>query len=325
MRTLLEKIQAAFPHLDDVNSMFFAGQVVSIRNQVYQTRYPELLARNFIPTVPGNFAKNASVIVSRAYDQVGIAKLLASYADDLPRVDQFGYEVSARARPLGDSYGWDIFEIEAAQAEGRNLPAEKANIARRAIDALIDQLLLLGDDKFGLVGLANQPNALTYVLPNGAGGSQKWVGAVGTRKTNDEIIADLVGMAGYSKLQTNGNEIANTILLPPTPYRVISTTRFSDSSDLTILEFFQKTTRGITQIEEWTALQGIGTGGKDRIIVYRKDPEALEGVVPREFEQLDPQPKNLEAVVPCHARCGGVIAHRPLSIVYADGASTAGA
>lgn len=323
IQRLAAKIGMMFPHLDDVKTMFFANQVVSIRNTIYRQEYPELLARTFIPVVPGAYSKNTSVIISRAYDRVGYAKLISSYADDLPRVDQFGYEVTARARPLGDAYGWDIFEVETAQEEGRNLPAEKAGIAREGVENLIDKLLLSGDTSYGLVGLANQPNALTYVLPNGAGGTQKWLGA--NMKTNAEILADLVKIAGYSKKQSYGRLVPDTMLLPPTPWEIVSTTRFSDSSDLTILEYFQKVNKNITTIAEWTSLQGIGASGKDRIICYKRDPLFVEGIIPREFEQLDPQARNLESVVNCHARCGGVIAHRPLSIVYADGASVGGA
>jgi len=46
----------------------------------------------------------------------------------------------------------------------------------------------------------------------------------------------------------------------------------------------------------------------------------LEQIVPMEYTQSEPQPDGLSYVVPCEAEVGGVVAYRPLSITYADGA-----
>lgn len=55
------------------------------------------------------------------------------------------------------------------------------------------------------------------------------------------------------------------------------------------------------------------------MVCYRRSPDALEAIVPQEFEQFPAQERGLEFVVPCHAKCGGVVLYYPLSMAYGDG------
>jgi hypothetical protein len=41
-------------------------------------------------------------------------------------------------------------------------------------------------------------------------------------------------------------------------------------------------------------------------------------VIPQDFEQMPPQPKNLAFSVPTHGRIGGVTFHYPLAAAYMD-------
>ena len=115
-------------------------------------------------------------------------------------------------------------------------------------------------------------------------------------------------------------EQPDTMLLPLAQYGLIATTPMSptNASNVTILEFFLRTNPYIKMVEPWYALTGAGAGGFDRMVVYRRDPDALMLVIPQEFEQFPPQQRGLEFLVPCHARCGGVQTPYPLSICYAD-------
>ena len=51
----------------------------------------------------------------------------------------------------------------------------------------------------------------------------------------------------------------------------------------------------------------------------RRDPMALTLEIPQDFEQFEEQMRNLEYVVPCHSRCGGVLIYYPLSVVMMAG------
>lgn len=44
----------------------------------------------------------------------------------------------------------------------------------------------------------------------------------------------------------------------------------------------------------------------------------MQAIVPVQFESLPAQAVSLHYSVPCHARVGGTIIRRPLSMVYVD-------
>ena len=56
----------------------------------------------------------AATAMQRVYDQTGMAKIISNYADDLPRADVVGQEIPTKVLTLGDSYGYNVVEIEHA-------------------------------------------------------------------------------------------------------------------------------------------------------------------------------------------------------------------
>lgn len=302
-------------NMDAAESMFFARQLEEIRARTYDTKLVELKARMLIP-VDNSVSPGKDVVTYRQFTGSGVAKIIASYADDLPRADAFGKEFHVPLKSLGASYGYNIQEIRAAQEVGMPLEQRRANNARRAIEELIDKLAQTGDADTGLVGLLNQSAALTQAVPAGASGFTQW-----TNKTPSEIVQDMNSAVNNVINTTHEVEHPDTMLLPVAQYSDISSRPWNpnNSSNVTVLEFFLKNSPWISEVEPWYALAGAGAAGADRGVVYKRDPDHLMLVISQEFEQFPPQPKNLEFLVPCHARCGGVQAPYPLAIDYFDG------
>lgn len=300
-------------NMDASESAFLSRELEHIRAKAYDKKYPELLARSFIP-VDNSVPSGAQTVTYKQYDQVGIAKIISDYADDLPRADVFGNEFTSRIKGIGTSYGYSIQEVRAAQMAGTPLQQMKANAARRSAEVRIDQIAQTGDASHGLLGFLNQPNASVYTIPLGVAGFQAW-----TTKTPDEIVADLNGIANFIYASTNGVEVPDTIILPLEQYTLIATKRMGDGSDTTILDFFLEASPFIQTVAPWYAVNGAGAAGADRMVCYKRDPDALQLIISQEFEQLPPQAKNLEVVTPCHARCGGVVCYYPLTVAYGDG------
>jgi len=224
-----------------------------------------------------------------------------SYAQNLPRADVFVEEESSSIRPLGAAYGYDINELRAAMEVDKPLDAKKAAAARRSVEVEFDRILANGDSASGLVGMINQPNALGYTIPAGGGGQTAW-----ESKTPLEVLADLNGIVSFVPQSTGEAETVNAILLPRSQHTLIATTPWGVGTDTTILTYFTKNNPNV-DVALWPRLDGAGAGGTDRMIAYRRDPMALEAIIPQEFEQFPPQEKGLEYEIPCHARCGGVV------------------
>lgn len=299
--------------LDAVENIFLLRQVEFIQTRSYDVKFPLLYARKFIP-VNNQIDRSASTYTYPQYTQTGMARLLASYADDLPRADVYVKEFSSAIKPLGDSYGYNINEIRQAMRANVPLDQKKSNAARRAVETLIDRILAIGDTAAGLVGMINQPNSLSFTIPNGAGGFPAWA----TKKPL-EILSDMVNICAYIPTSTGNVEEPNAILLPRPQYTQISTTPYANSaSDLTILEYFKRNNPGV-DVGMWPQLTGQGVAATDRMIAYNRDPEKLEAIIPQEFEQFPPEQEGLSFQVACHARIGGVVFYYPLSMAVGDG------
>ena len=302
-----------FDNMDAAESAFLSRQLEEIRARTYDIKLQQLKARELIP-VDGSISPGAETVTYRQYEPTGVAKIVSNYANDFPRADVVAREFTGRIRSLGDSYGYNVQEARAAQFSGVPLDQKRANAARRAIEEKLDQIAKSGDSKHGLLGLLNQPNTSTYVVPNGAGGQ-----ATFASKTPDEIVADMHGIALGMVTSTKEVEIPDTLLLPLTQYGRVATKRMGDGSDTTILDFFKKTSPYIKEVIPWSALAGAGAGGTDRMVCYRRDPDVLQLIVPQEFEQFPPQQEGMEVVTHCHMRTGGVVVYYPLAISYGDG------
>lgn len=300
-------------HLDASESVIATKALEEVRSATYDIKYPELMGREFAP-VDSSLNPGTEVVTYHQYDSYGVAKIISNYADDLPRADVSVKEFSSRVRSLGASYGYSIQDLRAASMAKVNLPQRKADAGRRSIEEGIDRIVRNGDTTNGLLGLLNQPNAIVYTIPLGVSGFADW-----PRKTPDEVIADMNGPQNFMYDTTNGVEIADTMILPLDAYAHIASRRMGDGSDTTILEFFLENSAFVKTVAPWYPLKNAGVSGAKRMLTYRRNPNAVQLVIPQDFEQFPPQAKNLELVTPCHARCGGVVLYYPLSMAYADG------
>lgn len=303
-----------FQHMDAAESAFLDKQLNVIRAKTYDIKYPQLKAREFIP-VDNSLPPGAETVTYHQYDAVGQARLLASYAGDLPRADVYANQFTSQIRGIGASYGYNIQEVRAAQLAGTPLEQRKANAARRAVEEKIEALAKTGDSANGLGGFLNASGVTTYTPPSdGTGASAEW-----DDKTPDQIVRDMHGIAKKIVEDTKEMEVPDTLLLPLSSYGKVATTRMGDGSDATILDFFLKTSPYIKTVMPWQALETAGANSTKRMVAYRRDPDVLQLVIPQEFEQFPPQQRGLEIVTPCHARCGGVVVYYPLAIAFGDG------
>jgi hypothetical protein len=301
-------------NIDANESVFLARELEHVKAKTYDIKYPQLKATALIP-VSIEAGSGAETITYTQYDSVGMAKIIANYADDLPRADVSGKQFTRKVKSVGNSYGYSIQDLRASMMSGKSLDSRKAESARRAHDTEINRIAFFGDEKFGLYGILNHPNVPSYILPSdGAGSSTKLID-----KTPDNVLRDLNGMVNQMIKVTKGVETPDTLVVPPDVAAHLRTVPRSATSDTTIAEFFLKNNEYVKSIESAVELSGAGAGGKDVLFLYRKDENALTLEIPQPFEQFAPQADNLEFVVNCHSRIGGVIIYYPLSVLKAEG------
>lgn len=307
-----KKEQSGAGRLDDTQTALFKRQVEWVKTKTYDVKYKNLRAKKFIP-VNTSVSSGARTIVWYSFSNAGVAKIIADYATDFPRVDTFAEENESKVKSLGAAYGYSLQEIREAQIAGVGLQTRKAKIARDAIEFLIDNLAWFGDTDYGIQGFINYPGITEYVVPAGASTFKTWA-----TKTPDEINADLSGIKSAVSVPTKGKEEINQILIPRAQYELIKNTRMTDGDSSTVFTFFTKNNPSIA-IDVLDELAGVGDSGTDQFIGYVRNPDNLTMEIPLPFEQMDSDKQGMEYVIPVHARFGGVVIYYTASVAYGDG------
>lgn len=290
------------------NSLFFARQLDYVKATVYARKFPPLNADLLVPddTSTPEWAETVTVM---SYDSVGMAKIIANYADDLPRADVRGMAQMVTVKTLGDSYGYNINEIRASRATGAGLDTRKADAARRAVDLKIAKIKMVGDPDYGLFGLFTHPNIPEVILPFGG----PW-----DALTGDQIYDNLNTMVFTYQQQTLGTHNANFLALAPTAYHSAATKFFNApvTSPVTALALFQSMNPGIS-VRNIIECRGADVTGADVALLYELSSDNLAHNFVMPFSQLPPEARNLEFVTNCLAKSGGVNIYYPLSMLKA--------
>lgn len=296
--------------IDADEGIFFQRQLEYIKAQSYDVQYADLQARMLFP-VSNEAGPGVNSITYRQYDQVGLAKIIASYAADLPRADVSGKEFTIPVRSVGTSYGYNLDEIQSAQMTGMPLEQRRANAAVRAVEEKVNDVAFNGDAEFNLPGFLSNANIPTGNVVNGAGSAPEW-----STKTPDEILFDVNDAFADVFETTFMKERGNTMLIPPSQWSYIMSTPRSANSDTTIAQYLVNNSPYLSSIEDIIAvneLAGAGAGGGDLMVVYDRSPDKLQLEIPVELEWRPVQEKGLEFVVPGRSRLGGVNVYYPLS------------
>jgi hypothetical protein len=292
--------------MDDAG-LFLERQLEYIRPQIFEVAYADIKYPTLLP-VTSEAGQGAQTFTYRIMDSTGEFKLLADAADDLPRSDISQVEKSINIRSFGGSFGYTVQELRAAQMANIALEQRRASAVRRAYEEKVEALAMFGESSVGLAGFFN--NATVDIIA-----ANKWFT---TASVTAQEMLELLNY-GVSAIinASNMKEQPDTILLAYEDYNVISTTRNSDSSDVTVLEYFLRTNPYIRNVEPINQLDRDNSIlSTNRMVVYKRDPEKVQLHIPQPLELFPPQQRGLEFIVPAHARVGGVALYYPKSVIY---------
>jgi len=303
--------------LDADGAVFFQRQLEHIKSRSYDVQYAELKARMLFP-VSNEGGPGITSITYRTYDQVGAAKIIQAYADDLPRADVAGKETTIPVRSVGISYGYNLDEIQASQLTGAALDQRRANAAMRSIEQKVNDTAFFGDAASNLPGLFSNPNIPTGGVVDPGSGTE-WV-----NKTPDEILFDVNDLFADIFETTKMVERGNTLMLPPAQWSYISSTPRSANSDTTILMYLVQNSPYLSSPEDVIPVNECAAENnpelsEDAMVAYDRSPDKLQLEIPVELEMMPVQQKNLEFVVPGRNRLAGLNIYYPLSLAIATG------
>jgi len=296
-----------FDRFDAEAGLFLSRQLEFIRPQIFETKYADIKYPTILP-VTSEAGPGAQTYTYRVMDATGEFKIISDAADDLPRSDVTQVEKTINIRSIAGSFGYTVQELRAAQMADVALEQRRAAAVRRAYEEKVESIAMFGDTSVSLTGFFNNSTVDVYT-------ADKWFTDSGT--TSQEML-DLLNY-GVSAI-VNGSRMVeqpDTILMAYEDYSVIATQRNSDSSDVTVLEYFLRTNPFIRNIEPINQLDADNSGLiTNRMVVYKRDPEKLQLHIPQPLELFPPQQRGLEFIVPAHARVGGVSIYYPKSVIY---------
>lgn len=310
-----EKIQSQ--RLDANFSAFYAQQLQYIAPQAFDVKVKPLLARQLIPTIQG-VPRWAETYKFRGKKYVGKAKLGSDKSNSPRRADVISLESSPQNIVTRDSsFVYSYEEIEAAQAMGIPLSADKMAAAVRAVEELIDLDLSIGDSALGLKGVLRLDNTTTRTAGTKTGGGKAWSAAA----TAKEIYDDVVGLINKINDETDDDRPRFRVVLPRSKYQLLRDTQMGDGDSRTIFErLMQAESDRIESINPWgrCLLAGGANMDKTRMAAFPSDPGVVGALVPAEpaLGQMVQGLMETEQVV--KARCGGCVPFFPQYIGYTD-------
>jgi hypothetical protein len=294
--------------MDDAG-LFLERQLEFIRPQVFEVTYADIKYPTLLP-VTSEAGQGAQTFTYRIMDSTGEFKLIADAADDLPRADISQVEKSINIRSFGGSFGYTVQELRAAQMANISLEQRRASAVRRAYEEKVEAVAMFGEASVNLAGFFN--NATVDVIA-----ADRWFTGTTASGTSQDMLELLNYGVSAIINASNMKEQPDTILLAYEDYNKISTTRNSDSSDVTVLEYFLRTNPYIRNVEPINQLDADNSVlNTNRMVVYKRDPEKVQLHIPQPLELFPPQQRGLEFIVPAHARVGGVAIYYPKSVIY---------
>lgn len=298
--------------VDSNLSAFFLRELESIESRTYDTKYKKLKYMDLLP-VDTSDDPGAETTTYQRYTKIGIAKIISDYADDAPRVDVYGEEVTTKIYTVGDSFGYSRQEIRRSRMAGKSLDSRRANTARRAVEEKLNGIAWNGESDYNINGFIDYPGITEYSTPNGAGGTPQF-----DTKTPDEIITDLSGIVTAIIDSTNGVEVPDTMLLPIEQFEYLNNTRMTGDSNMTIMKFFLENNVHIKTVDWLTELKGAGASSSDRMMVYSRNRETLAFKLPMPYTQLPPQQKGYGFEILTETRTAGTVVYYPQAVAFAD-------
>jgi hypothetical protein len=267
--------------------------------------------------VPWDFGVNPGALSVGWYDLTHNSGngdgIVADDADDVPIVDLQGSFNINKTVTVALAFKYSRQDIRVADMQGKfGLIAEKSSATREEHDRRINNLVRNGSNDGTFPGLYRFPG-ISVALPT----TGNWAAALA-----GQIETDFNAAVTTMLTNTKGVHEPNTALFPIAVHRRISTLRSSTSSDISVLEYLQKTNPFITRWDWEDGLLGQADSGSvtaNSALIYKNDPSIVRAVMPQRLVPLPPQEKGLCITVAMESRYGGLVVPKPMAICRIDG------
>lgn len=295
---------------------FYISQLAAVEPRIYETKYPNINFQELIP-VNSSIPEWADSVPYISYDAVTLGKFIGANADDLPNVAMKAKKDNVPVGYAGNSFEYSLDELRKSQQLRMPIDITLATAARRGAEEHMQRVAYFGDADRNMYGLFNHPNVTVD-----ATSTLDWKGSGVTGK---KILDEINGWIGDVWNQSKGVHVPNTMVMAANRWTFLATTMATEyAPDKTLLEILQAqnlytrmTGQPMTIVPRFQ-LDGAGTSGKDRVLIYEKNADNLVMYIPMFWRPTAPQPRNLKIKVPAEYKVSGTEFRYPMSAEYFD-------
>ncbi|WP_368647959.1 DUF2184 domain-containing protein [Castellaniella ginsengisoli] len=295
---------------------FYISQLAAVEPRIYETKYPNINFQELIP-VSSSIPEWADSVPYISYDAVTLGKFIGANADDLPNVAMKAKKDNVPVGYAGNSFEYSLDELRKSQQLRMPIDITLATAARRGAEEHMQRVAYFGDADRNMYGLFNHPNVTVD-----ATSTLDWKGSGVTGK---KILDEINGWIGDVWNQSKGVHVPNTMVMAANRWTFLATTMATEyAPDKTLLEILQAqnlytrmTGQPMTIVPRFQ-LDGAGTSGKDRVLIYEKNADNLVMYIPMFWRPTAPQPRNLKIKVPAEYKVSGTEFRYPMSAEYFD-------
>lgn len=301
---------------DAGETAFLPRELLGVDPKQYQELFSGILGRRYFPAAQGI----PEWALSHSYSMwsfAGEAKIGAPGQTVLPTVKAVKGEALGKIQEIPGAYEYTYSEIQAARAIGNPLDAMSQVGAHAFLERKVDNMIALGDPNGSITGALNHASINTT-----SGLTGGWATATAAQILNDIFLIVQQTMDALDQAAEGGGLEAPaftqfTLLVPVKQDMILKKPR-SDTSDTSIKQWLLQNLENVVAIEPWRQCKGAGAGATDRMMLYPRNPLAIEAVVNQEFTSLAPQPQDLNIRIPCMMKCGGTRVRYPIACRYGD-------
>lgn len=297
--------------MDVEQTYFLQRELEAVEQRLYREK---LRPRKYAQLIPIDFSGPAGAAEIAYYltSRVGMFKLIANNAKDLPRSDAYTTRNTAKVHQLGGEVGYTTRDLRHSAMSGRPLEAAKIDSAREAYEFKVNELAWLGDAASNMFGLINNPNIAEVQAPLNLGGTSRlWAD-----KTSFEIIDDIATLCSGIRITSKEVHQGDTLILPIAQNELIRKRLMENlATPITIAQYILNNVDayGIRRIVAVPELVGQGPAAEDVAMLYEYSDENMALRLPLALTMNPPERRSLEFIIAMEAECAGVVVRYPLA------------
>ena len=236
----------------------------------------------------------AATYTVRREDGAGEA-VIWKKGDAIPMVSLNVFEEEFPIVTIVNGFEVTILERMHADFAKRPLISSLTRKAQKVIYQRLNDLIFNGHEPSKIPGLLTHPylpKAFSAVAFDGT-------------DTPDEEIAEISKWGGYGSQVSKGLFYPTTMAVSYKLFNRWSSTRLPNT-DKNLLQYLRENLPYISAIIPLWELQGVGPGGRDAVLFYRNDPDAVALVMPQPFTLIPGENTGLVMRMYGMVRFGGI-------------------